>query len=60
MLTESIYPTFEVFALEYITKRKSDWSNEKHANKQLRSPRRFIFPVIGKMKLKDIKIKPKE
>jgi integrase len=56
-LTESIHPTFEVFALDYIAKRKSEWSNEKHANQWLSSLQRFVFPVIGKMKLKDIETK---
>ena len=51
-LSESIHPTFEVFALDYIAKRKSEWSNEKHANQWLSSLQRFAFPVIGKMKLK--------
>ena len=56
-LAESIHPTFEVFALDYITKRRSEWSNEKHANQWLSSLQRFVFPVIGKMKLKDIETK---
>jgi len=56
-MTESIHPTFEVFALDYIAKRKSEWSNEKHANQWLSSLQRFVFPVIGKMKLKDIETK---
>lgn len=57
ILAESVHPTFEVFALDYIAKRKSEWSNEKHANQWLSSLQRFAFPVIGKMKLKDIETK---
>ncbi len=56
-LNESIHPTFEVFALEYISKRRSEWSNEKHADQWLSSLQRFAFPVVGKMKLKDIETK---
>ena len=56
-LAESIHPTFEVFALDYIAKRKSEWSNEKHANQWLSSLQRYAFPIIGKMKLKDIETK---
>ena len=57
ILAESIHPTFEVFALDYVSKRRSEWSNEKHANQWLSSLQRFAFPVIGKMKLKDIETK---
>lgn len=51
---EKELPTFKEFALDYIENRKSEWSNKKHAAQWLSTLERFAFPVIGKMKVKDI------
>ncbi len=51
---EKTLPTFKEFALDYIEKRKSEWSNKKHAAQWLSTLERFAFPVLGKMKIKDI------
>ena len=53
-LIETELPTFEAFALDYIEKRKGEWSNAKHAAQWLTSLQRHAFPIIGKMKVKDI------
>ena len=51
---EKELPTFKEFALDYIEKRKSEWSNKKHAAQWLSTLEKFAFPVLGKMKVKDI------
>jgi integrase len=51
---EKKLPTFKEFALDYIEKRKPEWSNKKHAAQWLSTLERFAFPVLGKMKIKDI------
>ena len=51
---EKELPTFKEFALDYIGKRKSEWTNKKHAAQWVSTLERFAFPVLGKMKVKDI------
>lgn len=51
---ENNLPNFKEFALDYIENKKSEWSNKKHAAQWVSSLERFAFPILGKMKVKDI------
>lgn len=50
-------PNFQEFAKVYIQKRKSEWSNPKHADQWLNTLSKHAFPVIGQMDLQDIETK---
>ena len=48
-IEEAAATTFKEFALEYIERRRSAWTNPKHAAQWERSLVSYVFPIIGKL-----------
>lgn len=46
--------TFEAFALDCISAKKVEWSNDKHINQWTSTLQTYAFPIIGNMSLDEI------
>lgn len=49
-------PTFQEAAIDFIESKKSEWSNQKHANQWLSTLATYAFPKIGDKLVSDIKM----
>jgi integrase len=46
--------TFEVVALEWFERKKSEWRNVKHRNQNLNTLRTYVFPHIGRVPVSEV------
>jgi integrase len=49
-------PTFQAAAIDFIKAKKSEWTNQKHADQWTSTLKTYAFPIIGDKRVSDITI----